>query len=146
MTEVIVKRVNDNPIYLENTTYDGMLSGILIFLLILSGLIFILYSMVTSTSVWTPSGYNVHLDDTSFALSLVCLVTGFSIWFFKIFGIFSKPAYKIYTPGYPSQVVPILEDGTDQARVCIAVKMFEREILEESKKDATLKKIAEGCR
>jgi hypothetical protein len=151
MTEVIVKRVNDVPIYLENTTYDGMFSGLLVFLLIASGFICMIYSMATSSSVWTPTGYSIHIEDFPFAMTIIFITVGFIIWFMKAFGIFSKPAYNIYTyniytSGRPSRIVPIQNDGTDQARVCIAVKALEREILEKSKNDANLKKIAEGCK
>jgi hypothetical protein len=146
VNEVEVKKVNGVSIYLDSTDYSASYIYIGIVVLLVAAIIFMGYSLSTSTTSCVSSVCKTHIEDLPFQAMVVCFVSGLGLWFMIAFGVFSKPAYEVYVTGRSSRIVPIQNDGTDQARVCIAVKAFEREILAEMGEDETLKKIAAGCR
>jgi hypothetical protein len=144
---VVVKTVHGTSIFLEETTDDGILPSIIIVASIISGLAFLAYAMIATTHKMTSDGMvTATIPDFPFIGSIVCLLVGFLVWGMRVFGIFSKPAYGVFITGRISKVIPIQNDGTDQARVCIAVQEFEREIQENHIASEKLLKISRGCK
>jgi hypothetical protein len=143
---VVVKTVHGTSIFLEETTDDGILPSIIIVASIMSGLAFLAYATITTTHKMTSEGVITTVPDFPLIASIVCLSVGFLLWATKSFGIFSKPAYGVFITGRISKVIPIQNDGTDQARVCIAVREFEREIQEKHIASEKLLKISRGCK
>jgi hypothetical protein len=84
-------------------------------------------------------------NDFYYCTALASLAILVFVFISAVIGIFSRPAYTVSCLTR-SITVPIQNDGTDQARVCIAANELEREILARRDEKLKLDEIASGCK
>lgn len=141
MARILVRSVGDESIWLEEKPEISMVVfWVAIILMIIGGIAFF-YTLGTSYG----DSQNMYFNDTSLKVALVSVAGAASLMFASLVGLFSVPTYIISTTT-GSEIVPIRNDGTDQARVCIAVNALDRKIREELQERKKLQEVAARCK
>lgn len=142
MARTIVRSIEGESIWLEETTEISVFIFWLAMILMLIGGIAFFYTLASAYS----DAQNMYFNDTTLKIAIVSVAGAGFIMVASLFGLFDKPTYVVSTNTTGSEVVPIRNDGTDQARVCIAVNALDREIKEELKERKKLQEIAARCK
>lgn len=130
-----IKTVHGEDIWLEETTNFGVIIPAAAITLAVLSAGFFLFALET-------------LSELYLMFAGGCIIAMLFFVTLMVIGVFSTPAYFVYSYNRTSsnQTVTILNDGTDQARVCIAAKTIENQIIEDYNRIKNLEKIAEGCK